>query len=333
MDAVSGATYSSNGIIQAVQNALSQAMPSGSQAEVTPIPEATPTPGPTPTSTPEPTKAPVPTPKPEEEQLYKDGTYTGTGKGYSGTVILTAKIKKGVITSLDVTHTDTPMFFDKAWGVLENEIIQNQTTEGIDTVSGATFSSKGILSAMKDILKQAKKGTAKPTPTPEPTATPKPTATPTPVPTATPEPTATPAPEITETPDITPDPDETPTPEPTQSPDENPDVTPEVTPTPEETPEPIPEPLGPYRDGTYSGSSYGYSGKVTVTVTISGGQIVSLEQTNKDSPEFFEVAWGTLNPQILANQSADGIDTVTGATFSSEGILGAARKALAQAAV
>lgn len=165
VDAVSGATYSSNGIIQAVQNALSQAMPSGSQAEVTPIPEATPTPGPTPTSTPEPTKAPVPTPKPEEEQLYKDGTYTGTGKGYSGTVILTAKIKKGVITSLDVTHTDTPMFFDKAWGVLENEIIQNQTTEGIDTVSGATFSSKGILSAMKDILKQAKKGTAKPTPT------------------------------------------------------------------------------------------------------------------------------------------------------------------------
>lgn len=333
VDAVSGATYSSNGIIQAVQNALSQAMPSGSQAEVTPIPEATPTPGPTPTSTPEPTKAPVPTPKPEEEQLYKDGTYTGTGKGYSGTVILTAKIKKGVITSLDVTHTDTPMFFDKAWGVLENEIIQNQTTEGIDTVSGATFSSKGILSAMKDIMKQAKKGTAKPTPTPEPTATPKPTATPTPVPTATPEPTATPAPEITETPDITPDPDETPTPEPTQSPDENPDVTPEVTPTPEETPEPTPEPLGPYRDGTYSGSSYGYSGKVTVTVTISGRQIVSLEQTNKDSPEFFEVAWGTLNPQILANQSADGIDTVTGATFSSEGILGAARKALAQAAV
>ena len=329
VDAVSGATYSSNGIIQAVQNALSKAMPSGSQTEVTPTPEATPTPDATPT--PKPTKKPVPTPKPGEEQLYKDGTYTGTGKGYSGTVILTAKIKKGVITSLDVKHSDTPMFFDKAWEVMEDEIIQNQTTEGIDTVSGATFSSKGILSAMKDILKQAKKGTAKPTPTPEPTVTPKPTATPTPIPTATPKPTATPAPEVTETPEVTPDPDVTPTPEPTQSPDKNPDITP--TPTPEETPEPTPEPLGSYRDGTYSGSSYGYSGKVTVTVTISGGQIVSLEQTNKDSPEFFEAAWGTLNPQILANQSADGIDTVSGATFSSEGILGAARKALAQAAV
>lgn len=299
VDAVSGATYSSNGIIQAVQNALSKAMPSGTQTAITP----TLTPSPTPS--PKPTKKPAPTPKPDKEQLYKDGTYTGTGKGYSGTVTLTAKIKKGVITSLEVKHTDTPMFFDKAWEVLEDEIIQNQTTDGIDTVSGATYSSKGILNAMKDILKQAKKGTAKPTPTPEPTATP--------------------TPEVTETPEVTPTPEETPTP--------TPEVIPEITSTPEETPEPTPEPLGPYRDGTYSGSSYGYSGKVTVIVTISSGQIVSLEQTNKDSPEFFDVAWGTLNPQILANQSADGIDTVSGATFSSEGILGAARKALAQAAV
>lgn len=147
-------------------------------------------------------------------------------------------------------------------GSAGNEIIQNQTTEGIDTVSGATFSSKGILSAMKDILKQAKKGTAKPTPTQGTDSYTKTNRHPDSGSDCNPrEPTATPAPEITETPDITPDPDETPTPEPTQSPDENPDVTPEVTPTPEETPEPTPEPLGPYRDGTYSGSSYGYSGK------------------------------------------------------------------------
>ena len=45
VDAVSGATYSSNGIITAVQNALSQAIPSGNQAVVTP----TPTPSPKPT--------------------------------------------------------------------------------------------------------------------------------------------------------------------------------------------------------------------------------------------------------------------------------------------
>lgn len=293
VDAVSGATYSSNGIISAVQSALAQAIPSGSQT----------TPTPTPTPSPKPTKKPAPTPKPGEEQIYKDGTYTGTGKGYSGTITLTAKIKKGVIKSLEVEHTDTPMFFKKAWEVLENEIIQNQSVDGIDTVSGATYSSKGILNAMKDILKQAEKGTTKVTPTPTPEVT------------VTPTPEATPTPEETPTPEVTPTPEETPVP----------------TPTPEETPEPTPEPTGPYIDGTYTGSSYGYSGRVNVTVTIQGGQIASIEQSNSDSPEFFEAAWGTIYPQIMANQSANGVDTVSGATFSSEGILGAVQKALVQA--
>ena len=291
VDAVSGATYSSNGIISAVQSALSQAIPSGNKTT------------PSPTPSPKPTKKPAPTPKPGEEQKYKDGTYTGTGKGYSGTVILTAKIKKGVIKSLEAEHTDTPMFFKKAWDVLENEIIQNQSVDGIDTVSGATYSSKGIINAMKDILKQAEKENTKvtPTPTPEVTATPIPEATPTPTP--------------EETPEVTPIPEETPVP----------------TPTPEETPEPTPEPTDPYINGTYTGSSYGYSGRVNVTVTIQGGQIVSIEQSNSDSPDFFETAWGSIYPQIMSNQSADGVDTVSGATFSSEGILGAVRKALAQA--
>ena len=287
VDAVSGATYSSNGIISAVQNALSQAIPSGNQATATP----------TPTPSPKPTRKPVPTPKPGEEQKYKDGTYTGTGKGYSGTVTLTATIKKGVIKSLEVEHTDTPMFFKKAWDVLEEEIIQNQSVEGIDTVSGATYSSKGILNAMKDILKQAAQGSTKVTPTPTPKIT------------VTPTPKATPTPKVT----VTPTPEETPTP------------------APDETPEPTPEPTGPYIDGTYSGSSYGYSGRVNVTVTIQGGQIVSIEQSNSYSPEFFDEAWNSIYPQIMANQSADGVDTVSGATFSSEGILGAVQKALAQA--
>ena len=254
---------------------MSQAIPSGNLTTATP----------TPTPSPKPTKKPVPTPNPDKESPYKDGTYTGTAQGYSGTVTLTAKIKKGIIKSLDVKHTDTPQFFQKAWEVLENSIIQNQSADGIDTVSGATYSSKGILNAMKDIQKQAAKTNAKVTPTPVPT----------------------------ETPNVTPTPEATPTPE--------------VTPTPENTP----EPQGPYKDGTYSASSYGYSGRVEVTVTIQNGQISSIEQSNSDSPEYFDYAWGTLYPQIMGNQSADGIDTASGATFSSEGILGAVQKALAQA--
>ena len=160
---------------------------------------------------------------------------------------------------------------------------------------------------MKDIQKQAAKTNEKVTPTPTPTETPK----------ITPTPEATPTPEITPTPEVTPTPETTPIPE--------------TTPTPDETPAPTPEPEGPYKDGTYSASSYGYSGRVEVTVTIRNGQIASIEQSNSDSPEYFDYAWGTLYPQIMGNQSADGIDTASGATFSSEGILGAVRKALAQA--
>ena len=77
-------TYSQTELLLSVQNALSQAIPSGNQAVVTP----------TPTPSPKPTKKPSPIPKPGDEQIYKDGTYTGTGKGYSGTITLTAKIKK-----------------------------------------------------------------------------------------------------------------------------------------------------------------------------------------------------------------------------------------------
>ncbi len=106
VDAVSGATYSSNGIITAVQNALSQAIPSGNQTIATP----------TPTPSPNRQRNLSPTPNPEKNTIYKDGTYTGTAQGYSGTVTLTAKIKKGMIKSLDVKHTDTPQFFPEGMG-------------------------------------------------------------------------------------------------------------------------------------------------------------------------------------------------------------------------
>ena len=179
-------------------------------------------------------------------------------------------------------------------------------TDGVDTVSGATYSSKGILEAFRDILKQAKKGEAKPTVTPE--ITPTPTAAP--IPTITPAPTVTPTPEASLTPEPSPTPEASPTPEPTA----------------------VPEPEGRYIDGTYTASSYGFEGMVNVTVTISGGQIVSIEQSNGDSPEYFDYAWNTILPQVTANQSPEGIDAASGATYSSEGILNAIRKALAQAA-
>ena len=236
---------------------------------------------------------------------YADGTYTGSGTGFGGTITVLVTVTDHKIAAINIVDAsnETASYFANAQGVI-SKILASQSPN-VDAVSGATYSSKGIINAMKDILKQAEKDTTKvtPAPTPEVTVTPTTEATPTPTP------------EETPTPEVTPTPEETPAP----------------TPTPEETSEPTPEPTGPYIDGTYTGSRYGYSGRVNVTVTIQGGQIASIEQSNSDSPEYFDYAWETIYPQIMGNQSADGIDAASGAAYSSEGILGAIQKALAQA--
>lgn len=336
VDAVSGATYSSNGIIQAVQNAVAKAaVHDQTEAE---LPTATPVPE----ETASPTSAPKPTRKPAKEpDGYKDGTYTGTGTGFNGPVILTVKIKNGVIKKISAEHQDTDLFFSKAWETLEPQILEKQSVTGIDTVSGATYSSIGILEAMEQVIRQAGYQNVTPAPTkaPKPTKTPevpKPTVTPVPLPGEGPD-DPQPTPDTPADEEETPDAEITPGPEVTPGGEHTPGT--EVTPTPgaEENsgetpdPEPTPEPEGPYIDGTYSGTSWGYSGKVTVTVTISKGQITSITQTNKDTAEFFDMAWQAIIPTAMSQQSVDGIDTVSGATFSSLGILEGLQSALAQA--
>ena len=95
----------------------------------------------------------------------------------------------------------------------------------------------------------------------------------------------------------------------------------------------MPEPEGRYIDGTYTGSGEGNygPGSVTVTVTVAGGQIASASYSTEDDEDYFIDAWNGIYGQILNNQSADGVDTVSGATYSSNGILQAFRNALSQA--
>ena len=58
-------------------------------------------------------------------------------------------IKDGVIEALKQENTDTEQFFEKAWSVLEEQIIGTDSVDDIDAVSGATYSSNGILNAVK----------------------------------------------------------------------------------------------------------------------------------------------------------------------------------------
>lgn len=114
--------------------------------------------------------------------------------------------------------------------------------------------------------------------------------------------------------------------------------TPASTPTPAPTPEPTPEPTptptstSKYKDGTYSGTGTGYEGPVTVSVTISGDKITNVTVTSYvDDDEYFNDAKTGVITSILVFQSAN-VSAVSGATYSSEGIMEAVAAALQAAA-
>lgn len=89
-----------------------------------------------------------------EEALLQieDGTYQGSGEGYRGTTTVTVTVKDGKITDITVDdYADDNQFFNKAKTTVINEIISGQTTD-VDSVSGATFSSNGIMEAVADAL-------------------------------------------------------------------------------------------------------------------------------------------------------------------------------------
>lgn len=76
-------------------------------------------------------------------------------------------------------------------------------------------------------------------------------------------------------------------------------------------------------DGTYEGSANGFSGKIKVSVVIKNQTIRSINiLSNSDDEAFFNRAKEGVTASILAKQSTD-VDTVSGATYSSRGIMNA----------
>ena len=86
---------------------------------------------------------------------YKDGTYTGTASGYAPNLTVDVTVSGGKITNIEiVSHNESPGFYERAFETVPEEIISSQSTD-VDTVSGATFSSKGIINAVEDALQDA----------------------------------------------------------------------------------------------------------------------------------------------------------------------------------
>ena len=127
VDTVSGATYSSRGIINAVKDALS----SSDGEEQTVVAKG--------------------------DFALNDGYYEGTGNGFAGPVKLFIEIKDKSIVGIYIVKTsDDAGFFNRTKEGVTASILEKQSTD-VDTVSGATYSSKGIIEAVSNAMEAAKK--------------------------------------------------------------------------------------------------------------------------------------------------------------------------------
>lgn len=144
VDVVSGATYSSNGIIGAVKNALTGEKDNGvtgkSKQESTSESESD--------------SSLAEIAAVQDASAYKDGTYYGTGKGFAGTMKVKVDISGGKIASISIVSTKDGDSYVKSASSLLDTIVEKQSTN-VDTVSGATFSSRGIITAVRSALSQA----------------------------------------------------------------------------------------------------------------------------------------------------------------------------------
>lgn len=142
VDAVSEATYTSRGILGAIQNALT------GEEVINPLP---------------PKKA-EPKPIVVEEfapaSMYRDGVYIASAEGYGGPIVLQVTISDGKIADIGVVSAEgeSGSYFTRARRVI-SAILESGTPD-VDSISGATYSSVGIRNAVQGALAQAANDTA-----------------------------------------------------------------------------------------------------------------------------------------------------------------------------
>lgn len=88
---------------------------------------------------------------------YKDGSYEGSAKGFGGNVVVKVTVKNDKIEKIDLVDAskEDGSYLASAKGVIKS-ILDKQSTD-VDTVSGATFTSTGIINAVISALEKATK--------------------------------------------------------------------------------------------------------------------------------------------------------------------------------
>ncbi len=265
VDTVSGATFSSRGIISAVKNALTGEKDTSETGQA----QSGQTGAAAGSST---SVAQV-----EDAAAYKDGTYYGSGTGFGGPLKVMVEISGGKIASIQIVeNSDGSDYISKAASLIDS-IIATQSTN-VDTVSGATYSSVGIIQAVRDALSQAAvNGTSDTSQNNNNNSNNSNNN--------------------------------------SSSDDNNSTVTGTV----------------PYKEGIYYGTADGYSGDVSVAVVIQEKTIKAILITeSSDDEAFFNRAMDVVK-KVIRTQKTDDVDTVSGATYSSKGLLNAIKNALKQA--
>ncbi len=86
---------------------------------------------------------------------YQDGTYEGEAQGYGGLIHVKVTVKDGRIDAVDIVSAEKEdaAYFDQAVAVIDEMLVKQ--TSMVDTVSGATFSSTGIINAVTLALEEA----------------------------------------------------------------------------------------------------------------------------------------------------------------------------------
>ena len=307
VDSVSGATYSSTGILNAVKRALAKAAVDAEPVE-------------------EPAETPATEPQGDaaepEGPTYVDGVYTGTGESTRGPVTVSVTVTDGRVAGVTIVPTQTEpeekSFWEKAKDAWKTLVSGKQDDADTD---GGYYRTEELEGAIQDALKQAQSGAAVSEPAEEEPAS---------------QPAASEA--QPETPAV-------------QEPAAE---VPAASAQPEEAVASSAPAAPRYRDGTYTATvvctdDAVFHYDVRVTITVSGGAVTDVQAVKEndtseepaDNRRYLDFAkngknyGGVQHPglvsQILEKQSADEVDLISGATYSSKALQAAAQQALGQA--
>ena len=270
VDVVSGATYSSNGIISAVKNALTGAADSGTPASTSAGASGG-------SSSPAGGSSSISTV--QDASAYADGTYYGTGTGFSGALTVEVVISGGKISSIQIMDTsDGDSYIQSASGLISN-IIATQSTN-VDTVSGATYSSVGIIEAVRNALSQAAISSDGNSNSQNTNSSSNGNG--------------------------------------QNSNNNSSDNTTAVT------------GKFPYKEGVYYGTAEGYLDDIKVAIVIQDKTLKAVVIVEENDDETFFKRARTVAENMVKKQTVD-VDVVSGATYSSKGIIGAVKEALKEA--